>query len=324
MPPRPSAPPDARPPSRVRRWIAPIATIAVAALLVAGAFLGHAALRREVARGLQTAVTAWPGGWQLAYADLSLRLREPRIRLAGVRLTSREAPSGLTAERLEIFGALAWGGARRDLAVNLDGWQTALAEGLLAPLAALAPGAARLRLAERPPDRLLLRAWAGAGGGGELFLALELGGLTLERAAAAAAHPWQLAFALAGASAVGGALDYREEGLAEALLQAAARRRGLTPAALRRALVEELDRRLRQTDAAALARVLAAARDFTARPSAIQLRAAPAAPVPLARLLWRPEPSAWVEALGVTAAIPDAAPAARTPGPPAGLLPGDP
>jgi len=277
-----------------------------------------------VARGLQAAVAAWPGGWELAYGDLSLRLREPRIRLAGVRLTSREAPSGLTAERLEIFGALAWGGARRDLAVNLGGWQAAPAEGLLAPLAALAPGAARLRLAERPPDRLLLRAWAGAAGGGELFLALELGGLTLERAAAAAAHPWQLAFALAGASAVGGALDYREEGLAEALLQAAARRRGVTPAALRRALVEELDRRLRQTDAAALARVLAAARDFTARPGAIQLRAAPAAPVPLARLLWRPDPSAWVGALGVTAAIPDAAPSAGTPGPPAGLLPGDP
>lgn len=313
------------------RRIALVLGFSLAAVLAAGLLVGRWYLRKEVARHVAASVAAWPGGWELHYADLAVGWREPRIRLSGVRLRGRASRATLRAARAEVYGAAGYR-EPRDLAIALHGWRLVFPDppgGLhgnppLGDLHPQRPGEARLRLVERPPERLVLRAWVDSPDWGELALALELEHLTVARLAAAAASPWLLPLTLAGATVAHGDVRYADRGLGERLLHLAARQRGVPAEDLRRALVADLARRRRAAGATALGDLLAALRDFAARPGRIHIRAAPGAPAPLGGLLWQPRPDVWTERLGITATHAPQPPENSPGNPPPGLLPGDP
>jgi hypothetical protein len=314
-----------------RRWLVPTLGFGLAAVLVAGVLVGRWYLREEAGRRLKASVAAWPGGWELHYTDLAVGWREPRIRLSGVQLQARASSPALRAAKAEVFGAATYQ-ARRDLVIALHGWQlvspgassSPTGNHALAGLTPHPPGEARLRLVERAPETVVLRAWVSSPEWGELTLAVELGHLSVARLAAAAANPWQMPFTLAGSAMVQGDVRYADQGLGERLLHLAALRRGVPAEDLRQALVADLERRSRAAPSTPLGNLLAALRDFVARPGRIRIQAAPDAPVALGGLLWHPQPEVWAERLGITAAHAPQPPEAAPQGPPPGLLPGDP
>jgi len=282
----------------------------LAVVIVLGLIFGlyRLVLHERVARHLQFLAHSIPGCTGVRYSSLSLPFFSLQARLQNIRLDFAEGIAPMTAETVHIRRFRPGTPFPRVMDATLDGIDLDNAHPFLPFGQALQDlGYATLRgdlhiqwkLSGENQEDWGVHLMLEMADMGKIALSFQLAKVNAEGVALALAQPYNWLLVLPAVELIDLQCDYRDDGLFDRAIRAAARAREQSPEAFREALQHRLQMQLASETDPRVQSVWQSLAAFCRQPGRIRLRTHLPRPIPLGQLWWVRRPQEFIQRLAL-------------------------